>query len=136
VTKPGGWIELVEFTSSIENPGPNTKKISDWMNDAMMPRGINVDIAISPGLKFLLGEANVINVQEEHLRIPLHKEGGKISELLGETMKMSHTFIGPMVTRALGLSVEEYTRVSVATESEMEEYKSYFNCYMAWGQKQ
>jgi hypothetical protein len=101
----------------------------------MMTRGVNLDIALDPGHKSLLEEAKVVNIQEEIIRMPFYKGGGKVGELLKDDSKMADKFLAPMVSRTLGISLEEFKKVREASYDEVEEYKTYGKCFMIWGQK-
>jgi hypothetical protein len=135
VTKPGGWIELVEFAVTNGNAGPNLKKVNGWLKESMMLRGVNLDIALDPGLKFLLEEANVINVHEDILRIPLYEGGGEVAKLMKEDTKLAESFFIPLISRTFGIPLEEVKEVCEASCVERDELKSYLQCFIAWGQK-
>jgi ubiquinone/menaquinone biosynthesis C-methylase UbiE len=135
VTKPGGWIELVEGTVLVENGGPNTKKKYDWFINALKQRGVDMMIVTNPGLKALLEEAGVVNIHQKTVQVPTYKEGGKLAELFRKDIKSADGFIGQMAARYFGVTQEEFDEVSRKAEKELDGYGCHGNYLFAWGQK-
>jgi SAM-dependent methyltransferase len=136
ITKPGGWIELVEANVTPGNAGPHTHKLCDWLNSVMSMKGIDLNIGEIPGLPAMMKEANIVNIQHEVIHLPSHKEGGKAAVLLKEDAIMSWGFISQMAMRDLGVSQEECDEAIRLANDEIEEYKTYGVFYFARGQKQ
>ncbi|KAF9186804.1 hypothetical protein BGZ51_001600 [Haplosporangium sp. Z 767] len=135
VTKPGGWIELVEVDGVGGDNGPYTAKIWSWVDQALSARGINCQIGREPGLVPLLKQAKVVNVKQEVLRLPTGDHGGKIGKLLKENEHSFWSAITPMVIHGAGVDKEEYEEAIRISSSEVEEYKSYHIFYVVTGQK-
>jgi len=62
VTRPGGWIECVDQTASIYNPGPAYRVLTDWVTELCRRRGLEPDLG--PKLKGLLAAAGAAGVRE------------------------------------------------------------------------
>ncbi|KAF9901902.1 hypothetical protein BX616_002101 [Lobosporangium transversale] len=135
VTKPGGWIELVEIDGIGGNNGPCTAKIWNWIDKALSTRGVNCLIGRDIGYGNMLKQANVVNVKEEVLRLPTGDHGGKIGTLLKENEQSFWNAITPIVIHGAGVDIDEYEEMMQIADSEVEEYKSYHIFYVVTGQK-
>ncbi|KAF9416577.1 hypothetical protein BGZ76_004653 [Entomortierella beljakovae] len=133
VTKPGGWIELVEVDATGGNNGPYMTKIWSWIETALSTRG--VDCLICRDLPSLLKQANVINVNQDVLKLPTGCHGGKIGRLLKENELSFWDAITPLVVHGAGVDKEVYEEAMQIAEQEVESYKSYHIFYVATGQK-
>ena len=102
----------------------------------MKLKGIDTDIAINPGLKSLMENANIININTGAVKVLMHKEGGKSAEVAKEDFSIASKFLIPMFTRSLGVSAEECEETfRIAMDEEVEEHKGFTGFYVAWGQK-
>ncbi|KAG0230043.1 hypothetical protein BGW41_002631 [Actinomortierella wolfii] len=136
VTKPGGWIELIEVDGSGGNNGPKTTEVWGWIRQAFATQGIDVYIGRQQGLKRLLEEeAHLPVVHHETLQLKTGEHGGKIGELLKENEIAFWRAMTPLVGQRLQLSPKDIEQHIVEAEQEIEEYKSYHIFYCAYGQK-
>ncbi|KAG0197243.1 hypothetical protein BGX28_009256, partial [Mortierella sp. GBA30] len=135
VTKPGGWIELVEVDGYGGNNGPMTTKLWQWIECAMASRGISVNIGTQPGLVPLLHQTKAINLTQEIFRLPTGDHGGKIGTLLKENEQAFFGAMAPMVVHGAGVNIDEYEDAVMTSAVEIEEYKSFHIFYVAYGQK-
>lgn len=135
VTRPGGWIELVEVDGHGGNNGPYTAKIWGWVERALKSRGVNSLIGRDPGLPKILELAGVTNIHQDVLRLPTGEHGGKIGQLLKENEQSFWNAVTPMMIHAAGVDKDEYEEAMEIADSEVEEYKSFHIFYVATGQK-
>ncbi|KAG9320258.1 hypothetical protein KVV02_005035 [Mortierella alpina] len=135
VTKPGGWIELVEVDGVGGNNGPYTAKIWSWVDRALATRGVNCQIGREPGLVPLMEKAQITNIKQDALRLPTGHHGGKIGVLLKENEHSFWNAITPMIIHGAGIDQEEYEEAIRISAVEVEEYKSYHIFYVVTGQK-
>ncbi|KAF9089669.1 hypothetical protein BGX23_006547 [Mortierella sp. AD031] len=135
ITKPGGWIELVEVDSHGGNNGPHTMKIWNWITKALATRGIDSGFIRDPGLASVMIKTGVENVTMVPLKLPLGKFGGKIGVLLKENLFAFWNAITPMIVHGAGADKVEYEEALRQADREVEEYKSYHIFYVVTGQK-
>lgn len=135
VTKPGGYIELVEVDGFGGNNGPFVTKIWNWVDAALKTRGINVHIGREPGLVPLMEGAHITNIKHEALKLPTGEHGGKIGKLLKENEQSFWSAITPMILHGAGVDKDEYQEATRMAETEVEKYRSYHIFYVAYGQK-
>ncbi|KAI9314397.1 S-adenosyl-L-methionine-dependent methyltransferase [Dichotomocladium elegans] len=85
--KPGGWIELTEFSySNWENLGPCTKIGNEINIETLGAAGFDVDLGSN--LSRLLTEAGFTNIQSRAIDMPVN-HGGKMGELFWENAKQA-----------------------------------------------
>ncbi|KAG0075491.1 hypothetical protein BGZ90_009845 [Linnemannia elongata] len=135
ITKPGGWIELVEVDSHGCNNGPNTNKIWDWVTTALETRGIITGFIRDPGLESVMVKAGIENVSMVALKLPTGKFGGKIGQLLKENLFAFWNAIAPMVVHGAGADKVEFEEALRKADREVEEYKYHHIFYVITGQK-
>ncbi|KAG0057316.1 hypothetical protein BGZ83_011559, partial [Gryganskiella cystojenkinii] len=136
VTKPGGWIELVEVDGCGGNNGPYVTKIWSWVDAALKTRGINVFVGREPGLVSLMEGAQIGNIKHEILKLPTGEHGGKIGKLLKENEQSFWSAVTPMILHGAGVDKDEYQEAIRIAETEVEKFRSYHIFYVAIGQKQ
>ncbi|KAG0337422.1 hypothetical protein BG004_007659, partial [Podila humilis] len=139
VTKPGGWIELVEVDAFGGNNGPYMTKIWNWLDQAFKSQGVDTSILIQPGLVSMMQQdIHLVNVSQEVLRLPTGHHGGKIGVLLKENEQAFWNAISPAVfhhTTAGLVDTMEFEEAVQMADAEMEVHKSYHIFYIAYGQK-
>ena len=135
ITKPGGWIELVEVDSHGGNNGPYSLKIWDWITAAFASRGIDSGFVRDPGLASVMTKAGVENVTLVTLKLPTGKFGGKIGQLLKENLFSFWNAITPMIVHGAGADKVEFEEALGKADREVEEYQSYHIFYVVTGQK-
>ncbi|GLV55379.1 hypothetical protein KDH_22260 [Dictyobacter sp. S3.2.2.5] len=80
VTRPGGWIEVLEIGVTIKNSGAETARLLEWMGDRSKERGF--DMGMVSQLGQLLIDAGLQNVEIHHIPAPLGVWGGHVGSML------------------------------------------------------
>ncbi|KAF9177072.1 hypothetical protein BGZ49_005799 [Haplosporangium sp. Z 27] len=135
VTKPGGWIELAEVDGKGDSAGPCTSKIWDWIDKALLTRGVDVFIGKDERLKRMVEEANIVNVNQYVIPLPTGEHGGKVGKLLLDNVLSFYSAVTPIVIHGAGVDKEEYEEAVRISQKEVEEYKSYHVFFIITGQK-
>lgn len=78
VTRPGGWIELVE-TGPQQGGGPAMGQLVNWISAAMQYRGI--DPLVGPRVGDFLRTAGVPQVESQHYTIEVGKHGDRLGAM-------------------------------------------------------
>ncbi|RUS23756.1 S-adenosyl-L-methionine-dependent methyltransferase [Jimgerdemannia flammicorona] len=132
VTKPGGYIELVECDSRPYRCGPRFKRIMTQGCRAMEARLLKP--YIGPKLSGMLEEAGLIKINSNFSSIPINW-GGPLGDIgksvFCETMKS----LKPWLTKVIDMSPDIYDTEIQEAIKEAGEFKAYFNMYYAFGQK-
>ncbi len=80
VTRPGGWIELLEINNLFLNPGPETTRLATWITQVSAALGFDANAV--PGLGHWLEEAGLQRVESQDIVVPLGEWGGRVGALL------------------------------------------------------
>ena len=104
VTRPGGWVELVEGGSA-RGGGPALDTLNAWRISAAANRGIDISMGAQIGsLLQTAGAADVVVTQE--VFIPLGKRGGRVGPMMEANYFSALENIRPLILN-LGLTDEE-----------------------------
>jgi len=101
VTRPGGWIELVECGCSIVPAGPVTQKVCDWIRESAQISGIDPDLPHR--LSRMAAQAGLRQVQEHHFDLPLGEWAGHLGRAALVNAQAFYEAMEPHFTRQLGM---------------------------------
>lgn len=133
VTKPGGWVQLVECGVITQRASKLTVKLCNWVVDVLKSQ--ELDPLIYDRLGKALEEHGFQNVEENFFSIPFGKWGGAVGTLLKEDAKGWADNLKPTVVSLLGVSDSEYDEALSAMMKDCETLKSYTNFCVSCGQK-
>jgi ubiquinone/menaquinone biosynthesis C-methylase UbiE len=80
VTRPGGWVELLEIGDTIQNAGPATNKLLKWMTT--ISRGFGFEMSVLRQLGDLLQQAGCDAVESQDIPVPLGEWAGTVGQML------------------------------------------------------
>ncbi|MDE3230229.1 MAG: methyltransferase domain-containing protein, partial [Chloroflexota bacterium] len=132
VTRPGGWIEVVEADTS-EGGGPALRQVDAWVAAVLARR--DLDIHLAARLASFLQQAGLRQVQVNNVRLPLGAYGGRVGNLV-ETDYFAAVQAMRTPVVALGASTaEEYDATVRAAREEVKRGKCVFPIYVVFGQR-
>lgn len=123
VTRPGGWIELVE-AATLENRSPAADQLNTWVFDACSRRGL--DMVVAPRLASMLGEAGVQGATTRQIAIPIGAHGGRLGAMMETDITEIYRSVGPLVTSAGITTQAEYDQTVARWRSEIPSYQMTF----------
>ncbi len=133
VTRPGGWIEVVESGMVYPQAGPATKQFQDWWLAGEKALGFN--LALMPHLDRMLKNVGAQAVQMETLPLPLGKWGGHAGELLARDIYAVFTSFRAVYVSRLGVPAALFEKTLAALPQEWEQYRTSYEFYMTYAQK-
>ncbi len=133
VTKPGGWIELVDTTVTARSPG--SEQWVAWAQKLASFRGI--DMTATAQIGEFLKQAGMRNVQMIPLEIPLGPWGGRIGvAMMADGLAGARALETPVVHQAHLATKEQFDAAIAAMEAD---FTNLVGCtqpfYIAYGQK-
>jgi ubiquinone/menaquinone biosynthesis C-methylase UbiE len=132
VTRPGGWVEVVEGHYGYEPMGPAAQRIADAMLPAMLQRGI--DPRNSANLAQFLQAAGLRDVRTRVVNVPVGDWGGHIGHLaLTDVMTFSQA-ARPLLL-AQGMSDPDFAQLTQTMRDECERLRYTWPFYIAYGQR-
>ncbi|HEY4385440.1 MAG TPA: class I SAM-dependent methyltransferase, partial [Ktedonobacteraceae bacterium] len=69
VTRPGGWIELLEIGVTIQHAGPETTYLLNWMGERSRERGF--DMGLLSRLGEMLAREGLETIERHDIPVPL-----------------------------------------------------------------
>lgn len=132
VTRPGGWVEVVEADTS-GKAGPALRQADDWVAAVLARRGL--DIHLARNLERWLQEAGLRQVKLRQVDLPLGKHGGRVGSLVESNYFAAFDAMRAPVV-ALGLASEEQYEATInAAREEVRRGSCVFPIYIAYGQR-
>ncbi|ORE20377.1 hypothetical protein BCV71DRAFT_85580 [Rhizopus microsporus] len=130
VTKPGGYIELIEIDFSTCNLGPRGSKLEMDMLEAAKRLGCEARMAayLADALKAL----NLEDVNCKSVSIPLGEWGLDLGVLWKHNLEAFAESTSPVLSQMLNISVTEYKERWRDYFEEVKETKSFTNVYSVW----
>jgi SAM-dependent methyltransferase len=80
VTRPGGWIELLEIGETIQNAGPATARLLTWMTNISKELGFEMEILHHLG--DLLKQAGCQAIESQDIPVPLGEWAGTAGQMM------------------------------------------------------
>lgn len=133
VTRPGGWIELVEVDLEMLPAGPATAQLYQWGLKACHQHGI--DPTISRNLIKLLAQAGAQSCKGRIVDIPVGKWGDRLGQMNLTDMNAVSRAMRPFITQLAGISHEEYDEATARSQQEYEQLHTKVNFYVVVGQR-
>lgn len=132
VTRPEGWIELVE-ASFIRGSGLHLKTLQDWVAQFSLMRGI--DVLMSYHIDTLLQNIGLTNIQFREITIPIGPGSGRVGAMAEKNYESIFLGLkGAIVNSGItDESTYEYTRKKAFEE--IQDGKSIVPYFAAYGQR-
>lgn len=132
VTRPGGWVELVE-AAPVPSETPGLSQLHAWMRAATQMRGL--DITIGNRIGDLLWQAGLQHVVHQELPIPIGQYGGRLGAM-AETQydALFQTFRPILVARGM-TDAATFDRVMSEAHHEIATHRFISPYYVAYGQR-
>ena len=107
VTRPGGWIELIEGGDKIAPSGPATQKLFSMMSQLAALRGLDTSGVVSRSLDDYLYLAGLQDVKKGVIDTPMGNWGGRIGGLMSTNFRTTFTGVREVMQTRFHLSQEE-----------------------------
>ncbi|KAG9307571.1 hypothetical protein G9A89_023136 [Geosiphon pyriformis] len=133
VTKPGGWIEIVEFDVQHYSDGPSTRRLTNALNQHLKSKGYNGQISEKiPNFLKQTGQVNAIKKHEKS--IPLGHWAGRVGDLAIENLSVLFRETQEL-SQSMGLTTQEYEELISVYKQEVEERCTFFKTHRFYVQK-
>lgn len=132
VTKPGGWIEMVE-TGPQQNGGPAMDQIVEWITQASVRRGINP--LLGPRIGEFLRENGAVNVSARNVALPVGAYGGRVGRLAETDVLGVLAGVKGLVASQGIATADEYDSAALTARADLNRYQCSLPFYIAYGQR-
>ncbi|KAF0556899.1 S-adenosyl-L-methionine-dependent methyltransferase [Gigaspora margarita] len=134
VTKPGGYIEIMEWDTEIYYQGPITGQLMDALIKEI--RCHNIDDKIPEKMtSFLQDSRKLKNITNDSRDSPIGKHGGKVGTLALDNSISAFKLCETKFAEELGLTLEEYNALFEFYKKEVDDYKSHIRTHRFWAEK-
>jgi SAM-dependent methyltransferase len=107
VTRPGGWIELVEGATWIDQAGPAAERLCDLMCQLARLLGLDSSGFVFRSLNRYLEDAGATQIETRSFAVPIGTWGGDAGTLMATNYRAMFTRLTPAFTAKLGVPAEE-----------------------------
>ena len=135
VTKPGGWIELVEPPLGFEQAGQATQRLFAVWKDLAASLELETANEVSGSLDWYLREAGLEGVVRREIQVPVGEWGGQAGALMATDFRVTSTRVCEMLQAQSRLSAEEAGELIRAAQQEVEHSQMFWTLAIAFGQK-
>lgn len=133
VTRPQGWVELVESDLIMHHQGSAMKQLTEWGFTLGQMRGI--DPRTSTQIGNFLYQARLSNIQTYRIDLPIGNWGGRLGNMAASDLLSYNQAVKPLIISYFKISSAEYDRISSMMRREWEANHSYFSLFLVCGQK-
>lgn len=136
VTRPGGWIELVEAPSmEFDRPGPAIERLAELALGAAARRGLDANSTIYRSIDGWLRDAGVTDVVRREVALPVGEWGGRVGSLLATDFRVAFNVLGRVMEAAGALSSAEVADLLRRVQEEYAERRVSTSIAVAYGRK-
>src|SRR5207244_12982745 len=134
VTRPGGWVELVE-PSTLDQRGPATERLLGLTTRMSASLGLDSMSVVFHSVDDYLRQAGLAGVTRRQLSVPIGRWGGRIGSLMVTDLRAGFTRICEVLEARDRLSLEEGRELIQQAQQEWERGRMSWTFAIAYGQK-
>jgi SAM-dependent methyltransferase len=135
VTRPEGWVELVESAPEIESAGPATERLFSYVRQLGRSHGLDTTSLIVRSLGDHLTRAGLADVQSQTIDVPIGDWGGQPGSLLASGVRAGMTRLMDSFREKLGVPEVESRRLIHAMCDEWNRHRGRTRFAIAFGRK-
>ncbi|MBX5459330.1 MAG: methyltransferase domain-containing protein [Thermogemmatispora sp.] len=138
VTAPGGWVELLEAGTALQDympSGPATQEFYRLGAQLAALRGLDTEGLVMRSLARYLEEAGLINIHYQPLDIPLGEWGGRIGSLMALDLREVWKAISAPIAARFGKPEQEVLALIDQASQEWNQFRTTCRFAVAYGQK-
>ena len=132
VTRPGGWVELLEIGATINNAGPASLQLLDWICAMLGKRGI--DPKLMEQLYVLAEQAGLKQPEHRYLDLPVGAWDTHVGVLLEKDCLAVFDALKPAVCAQFNLPVSVYDATVQAAPLEWQQNRCTYRFSLVYGQ--
>jgi SAM-dependent methyltransferase len=135
VTRPGGWIELVEPPIGVRRAGPAIERLLALTLASAAARGLDTTGVVSGSLDRWLREAGATDVGRREFPIPIGEWGGRVGLLMAADFRHAFTRLFEVLQAQDVLTAEESGDLLERAQTEYNERRAASDITFAYGRK-
>ncbi len=135
VTRPGGWVELLEGSQEMNRMGPATTRLTDLMLRLCRSRGLDSTGILFRSVDSYLSRAGCTAVQRRTFEVPVGDWGDRLGSLLGSDVRAMFTRLGTHFEAHYGVSGAECQDLVRQMHAELDEHRTTWSFALAFGRR-
>jgi ubiquinone/menaquinone biosynthesis C-methylase UbiE len=135
VTRPGGWVELVELRWEAEGSGPGVRRLGERMLTLLASSPIDTSDVVYRSLHTYLEEAGLRNVTRYEAAVPVGRWGGPVGTVMVTTVRSGVTRVCEVLQARGMLSAEEARDLIQGALADWEDGRMSYPVAVVYGQK-
>ena len=133
VTRPHGWVELVEGSVGSRATSPAEQRFTQWALAVTARR--DIDLQIGAHLPAFLRDAGLTNVTVRELSIPIGAHGGRLGRMMqADVLAVIQGLRGPILATGIA-DAATFDATINQWLAEVDQYRSSWLIYVAIGQR-
>lgn len=133
VTRPGGWVEVVEGSAVPPGSGPAIAQWGQWMAAASAARGI--DFALGSQVGAALQHAGLARVATREARMQAGRQAGRLGTMLEANLMGLLGAVKPQMVGAGIATPEQYDAVVAGIRTDIANGQCFWVAHLAYGQR-
>ncbi len=133
VTRPGGWVELVEGGGGFHQTGPAMQQLLSWWDRASRHHGM--DLSLMTCLGPLLQQAGLVSIHTKTYHVPVGKWGKRMGKMLKEDILASLPGLKSFLCQHAQVTPSQFQALCATLPEEFELERTTYDYYVAYGQK-
>jgi len=137
VTRPGGWVEVVESDSHafLRPVGPATRRLLDLSGRLGRMVGLDTTGIVHDSMGRYLREAGFERVESHGASVPVGGWGGRLGEMLATDFRAMFARLGEVCEARLGTPANEWEELRARAMEECEELHTTWRFTVFWGRR-
>ncbi|CAG8707395.1 1559_t:CDS:2, partial [Cetraspora pellucida] len=125
VLKPGGFLELCEFSAGFDI-GPVTKRFSDCEHNILEQQGSDFD-SYQKLEEYCRNQGQLENIKKE-VKLCYYNSNSSVelNKAILDNLSFAYTSLKPILSKKLQVSDEEYDELTKMSEKEVVEFNTYY----------
>jgi SAM-dependent methyltransferase len=135
VTRPGGWVELVEPPFEIEREGPANQRLRTFTVALAASRGMDSGRVVFDSVDGWLRQAGLVNVVRREIGVRIGEWGGQAGSLMVSDFRAAYTRLLDAMEQRSMLTAEEGRDLIQRAQEEWQHNRMLWSFAIAFGQK-
>jgi SAM-dependent methyltransferase len=135
VTRPGGWVELVEVGPWLEPAGPATTRLFELSYRLGRLLGLDMLGEVFRTLDDQLRSVGLLDVERQEVSVPVGEWGGVVGSKMAANVRALFTRLGGQFETRLGVPSVEFAELLQAMQDEQERFRSSAPFAVGFGRK-
>jgi SAM-dependent methyltransferase len=133
VTRPGGWVELLEIGVTVQQAGPETIRLLAWMVEKSQERGF--DMYRISQLGEMLAQEGLEAIECHEIPVPLGDWAGRVGAMFKADVLSAFDALKGSYCAQANVPLEQFEAIITHVAQEWEQYHASYVFHAAYGKR-